>query len=150
MRARRTIVVAALLLLALARDVGAEPAPSLPAPGRVPHLKLPGERTLCKPAPSVDNGDGSSTYEDVPESVIAAWIDSEFVWCRRLPPGRFLDEPEWSKLDTEIRRLQETETRLKAENNVYKNAADGWSPGWKTLVGALGLGISIGVYAATR
>lgn len=149
MKPLRTILIATLILMVAARDASPEPAP-LPAPGRVPHLKLPGERTLCKPAPSIDNGDGSSTYEDVPPSMLGAWIDSEFKWCRTLPPGRFLDEPEWAKLDAAIVDRDRTIARLKAENDTYKNAADSWSPGWKTLVGAVGLGISIGVYAATR
>jgi len=33
------------------------------------------------------------------------------------PPGYFLPEPTWLRLDNEVRRLQEQETRLTAENN---------------------------------
>jgi hypothetical protein len=94
----------------------------------VPHLILPAPRTICKQA----------------ETPGAPPV------CRELPAGRFLDEPAWSALDTEMKRLQDVETRLRAENDVYKKNADTWSPGWKTLVGAVVTGISVGVYAATR
>lgn len=127
MRARSTCLSVLLLLLALARSVAAEPAP-IPAPGRVPHLILPAPRTLCK--------DGLTP--DAPKV------------CRELPPGHFVDNVEWQKLDAAIVDRDKTIARLKAENDVYKKNADTWSPGWKTLVGAVVTGISVGVYAATR
>jgi hypothetical protein len=39
---------------------------------------------------------------------------------RTLPPGTFFAEPTFDALDTEIRRLQEAETRLTAENEALK------------------------------
>lgn len=69
--------------------------------------------------------------------------------CRELPAGRFLAEPGWSALDLEMRRLQDAETRLTAENTSLRKNADAWRPGWKTLTGAVLVGVALGV-AATR
>lgn len=68
----------------------------------------------------------------------------------RLPPGYFLDETSWAKLDAETRRLQERETRLKAENESLRKSARSISFGWYALAGAFVLGASLGAYAATR
>lgn len=65
----------------------------------------------------------------------------------RLPPGYYLDEPTWGKLDTEVRRLQDSETRLNAENKSLKTSLSGWQPGWWTLAGAVAGGLAIGWYA---
>lgn len=65
----------------------------------------------------------------------------------RLPPGYFLTEPDWDKLDKEVRRLQDAETRLSAENKSMRKSLDS-GPGWGTLVitiTALSLGVVIGV-----
>jgi hypothetical protein len=51
----------------------------------------------------------------------------------RLPPGYFLTEPDWSKLDAELRRLQNAETRLDAENKSMRKSLDD-GPGWGTLI----------------
>lgn len=55
----------------------------------------------------------------------------------RLPPGYFLEEPSWERLDLEVRRLQDRETRLSAENASLRASASGWTPGWKTLGSAV-------------
>jgi hypothetical protein len=68
----------------------------------------------------------------------------------RLPPGYFLDEPTHSRLDLEVKRLQDAETRLTAENASLRKSASGISFGWKTMATVLVVGVSIGVYAATR
>ena len=62
----------------------------------------------------------------------------------RLPAGYFLPEPSWSALDTELRRLQDSETRLAAEVESYKKSTDGWQPGWKTLATAFVAGAVLG------
>lgn len=62
----------------------------------------------------------------------------------RLPPGWFLDEGSYGTLDTEVKRLQDAETRLKAENGSLKKSADGWQPGWYTLGVAVATGIVLG------
>ncbi len=66
--------------------------------------------------------------------------------CIELRPGYYYDEPEWSLLDTEIRRLQTAETRLTAENKSLRDTASGWTPGWRTLLGAVVTGVALGVY----
>lgn len=58
-----------------------------------------------------------------------------------LPPGWFLPEPRWDALDAETKRLQDAETRLTAENKSLRSAAGAWSPGWRTLIIAVGVGV---------
>lgn len=68
-----------------------------------------------------------------------------------LPPGYYLAEPTWSALDAELRRLQERETRLEAENTSLRKSTTERPPGWGTLAlvtGALATGIAVGVYAS--
>jgi len=64
-----------------------------------------------------------------------------------LPPGYFISEPDFDKLDTEFRRLQDQETRLEAENKSLKDSTSGWQPGWLTLAGAVVTGLALGWYA---
>jgi hypothetical protein len=66
-----------------------------------------------------------------------------------LPQGtRILTPPAFERLDVEMRRLQDVETRLTAENLHMKTATRGWQPGWKVLaitaVSALASGIYLG------
>ncbi len=67
-----------------------------------------------------------------------------------LPPGWFLPEPRWDALDFEVRRLQDAETRLGAENRYLRDEAGG-TVGWRAVVaglaGALAVGIAVGAYA---
>jgi hypothetical protein len=62
-----------------------------------------------------------------------------------LPPGRFIEEFEFMRMEIEFKRLQDAETRLTAERDSYRKSTESWSPGWKTLIGALTVGITIGV-----
>lgn len=96
-------------------------------------LALPA-RAAAEPPPPVHLKSGSSVTTDR-GSVL------------RLPPGYFVTEDGWSKLDVEVRRLQESEVRLKAENESLRDSAESWQPGWKTLAGALVAGISLGTWA---
>lgn len=69
----------------------------------------------------------------------------------RLPAGYFLPEPYWNALDVEMRRLQDAETRLAAENESLRSSGSTW--GWGTVgiaAGALVAGIVGGVYAFDR
>lgn len=44
-----------------------------------------------------------------------------------LPPGYYITEPDYNRLDVELRRLQEAETRLAAENaSLRKSASTDW------------------------
>lgn len=63
-----------------------------------------------------------------------------------LPPGYFLDEKTWQDRDLELKRLQEQETRLKAENKSLKKAAVEDYPWLATgFVGVFG--VAIGIFA---
>ncbi len=64
----------------------------------------------------------------------------------KLPPGYFLDEKTWAERDLEMKRLQEQETRLVAQNKSLRKSAS--SPVWltvavSTLGASLGLAIAI-------
>jgi hypothetical protein len=60
--------------------------------------------------------------------------------------SRVIAPDAWSRFDIETKRLQEAETRLKAENVSLRAAADTWTPGWKTITATLLLGFAGGVY----
>lgn len=62
-----------------------------------------------------------------------------------LPPGRFFDEPTWEMLDQELKRLQDQENRLGAENKSLRDSLGGWRPGWITVTSFLLLGVASGV-----
>ena len=63
-----------------------------------------------------------------------------------LPPGRFVEEKTFASHDDEVKRLQDAETRLTAENKSLRDTAATWQPGWKTLAITLATGLAIGVY----
>ena len=66
----------------------------------------------------------------------------------RLPPGRFIPEPGWLKLDESWRDMEDDRTRLLAENKALKESD---SPvGWKTATAAVVVGILLGRYALDR
>lgn len=117
MRARRTIVLAAVLT-AMPSPVDAEPFQ--PNTGDIVHLQ----------SATTGRTDGGTDL--------------------RLPPGYFLDEPTFRAKDAEMRRLQELETRLKAENESFRKTAKDWQPGWKTLATTFVLGVAGGVYIYSK
>lgn len=117
---RRRVVVVAAALAVLLPGRGAAADPYTPPPGQVLRLKTP----------SNVRTDGGSDL--------------------RLPPGYFLDEPAWGKLDTELRRLQDQETRLEAENQSLRKSAKGVSFGWYALGTAVALGLAGGYYLGSR
>lgn len=114
----RVRCAAVVLLLCIASGVAADPAPA-PAPTVV-------DKPTQLLSPSTITTDGGSVL--------------------RAPPGRFVPEPAWSELDTEMKRLQDVETRLTAENNSFRATAASWQPGWYTLLGTLATGIAAGIY----
>jgi hypothetical protein len=61
----------------------------------------------------------------------------------RLPPGVFLSQPEYDELDVEVRRLQDAETRLRAENISLRNSLRDTPSPWIGLVGVALTGITI-------
>lgn len=62
----------------------------------------------------------------------------------RLPPSYILDEPSWSKLDTEHKQLEDDRTRLTAENKSLRESAAHWKPAWYWIASATIGGIAIG------
>lgn len=64
----------------------------------------------------------------------------------KLPPSYILSEPAWSSLDVEMKRLQDQETRLKAENGSLRAVVSGWQPGFYTLALAVVSGAALAVY----
>lgn len=61
-----------------------------------------------------------------------------------LPPGYFLDEETWQERDLELKRLQEQETRLVAENKSLRESAS--FPPWATAaLGAVGIALGVTV-----
>lgn len=70
--------------------------------------------------------------------------------CVMLAPGYFLDEAAWAVREAELRRLQDAETRLKAENQSLRGTLAGWQPGWFVITTALVVGIAVGAYATYK
>ncbi len=70
--------------------------------------------------------------------------------CRDIGPGVFLTVDAWSDLDTELRRSQDNETRLMAENNSLRNEALTWRPGWVTIGLAALTGLAGGIYVGMQ
>lgn len=58
----------------------------------------------------------------------------------RLPPGYFVEEPDWRKLDDEVKRLQGSETQLRAENESLRELVASGGVGWQIIVGSLLVG----------
>lgn len=118
MRVLRRRAVAIAVVAALAPRAAAEPESGTPVPKTgAVHLKTPSDVKT----------DGGSVL--------------------RLPPGYFVDEPSWGKLDAEMKRAQDAETRLSAENVSLRKSASGFSFGWKSLSTVFVLGVAAGVYA---
>lgn len=68
----------------------------------------------------------------------------------RLPPGYFFDEPVYGKLDGEMRRLQEAETRLKAENESLRDSSRHFFPAWALIGAAAAVGLAGGVWIGIK
>lgn len=64
-----------------------------------------------------------------------------------LRPGRWLPDETWSTLDLEVRRLQDAETRLRAENDSFRASAKSRAP-WVLAGLAFAAGIAAGVAAS--
>ena len=64
-----------------------------------------------------------------------------------LPPGVYVEEPDWIKLGVEVCRLQDAETRLTAENKSLVTALR--SGPYKFMAGML-FGFGVGWWVASR
>lgn len=58
-----------------------------------------------------------------------------------LPPGYYLSEPAYDKVDAEVRRLQDAETRLTAENGALKHDVERGSSWWVVAAGIVSAGL---------
>lgn len=116
---RRCKLVAAAIILMIARRAAADPAP-MPT-----HIVTEELRLLCvPPAPPAR--------------------------CIELPAGHFVDTGTWSALDIEMKRAQDAETRLTAENVSLRASTSGWQPGWYVVTSAVLTGIAGGWYAHSK
>lgn len=134
MRARKSLVLAVVLVAAAARAASADPAPATPA---TIVATTPTPATIAEAAGYLHLASPSSVTTDGGSNL-------------RLPPGYFFDEPAHAKLDVEFKRRGDAETRLTAENASLRSQVSGWSPGWRTLLGALVVGAAGGAYAYHR
>lgn len=65
-----------------------------------------------------------------------------------LPPGYFFPEPKYAELNTEVKRLQDAEVRLTAENGSLQAAASAPGLGWKSVLVVLVVGLGGGIALA--
>lgn len=117
---RPRAAVATLCLVLCAARAAADPAPTVPIPENV---------TITSPGAILDV---AMKRFDVPRGT------------------HILSPRKWVKLDTEVRRLQDAETRLTAENTYMRKRVEGWQPGWKTLTITALSAIATGVYLGHR
>jgi hypothetical protein len=87
----------------------------------------------------------SSAYAEPVHIRSASTVTTRGGSTLQLPPGYFLDEDLWKKLDNEVKRLQDAETRLTAENKELKRTANGAT--WSLVLGALVVGTVVGAAA---
>lgn len=66
---------------------------------------------------------------------------------KSLPPGWFYSEAQRAALDAEIKRAQDAETRLGAENASLRASASEFTPSWRLMLGAVGLALLGGLAA---
>lgn len=60
-----------------------------------------------------------------------------------LPPGRFIEEDAFQRMEAAYKAAQEKATRAAAERDSYrKTLTEEWRPGWKSLVVAFGMGMA--------
>jgi hypothetical protein len=127
-RGHAATAFAILVFAALARSAFGDPAPATPPP--------------------------VATSAPVPTAVPHNFLHISVPWHLStdsgtkldLPPGYVLDEPSFSKLDIELKRLQDVETRLTAANASLVTATSGWTPGWWTLATVTLSSIAAGWY----
>lgn len=73
-------------------------------------------------------------------------LTTQFGSVLPLPPGYFLDEPTFNKLNADFKALQDGNTSKDAQIKVYKAEIEKWQPGWVTLASALVGGCALGWY----
>ena len=66
--------------------------------------------------------------------------------CVQLAEGYFMDEPTYNKLDVEMKRLQDAETKLAAENASLRKSVVNSQPAWITMAILFSTGAALAVY----
>lgn len=117
---RRTAAAAVLGALLAAAPSAADPA-SVPTPTA---------DSAFDPAIVAVTPDLSKPVQLLSDSVVKTDGGSVL----HLPPGRYYRENVWAALDAELRRLQDAETSLTAQNASLRNSLNSWQPGWWTLL----------------
>lgn len=64
--------------------------------------------------------------------------------------SRVLAPSEWTRIDSELLRLQEKETRIEAENRSLRASMSEWQPGWVLITTTLVVGLGTGVYLGLK
>lgn len=68
--------------------------------------------------------------------------------CADVEAGYYIEEHLYNELDVEMRRLQDQETRLGAENKSLRSSADAFP--WLPVAIGVGVGFVAGVYLGTK
>lgn len=122
-RRRRVALLVGLIVLGLAREAHADDAVPAPEPTPAADVQPPWH---FRAGPRITSARGTV-------------LD--------LPPGYYLSEPAFDKLDAELRRAQDAETRLGAENKSLRASARSAGFGFRTVAvivaGAFAGGIAI-------
>lgn len=88
----------------------------------------------------------SSALADVTHMPEGGSFHSRDGYVMTLPPGYYVDEPDWIKLDAEVKRLQEAEVRLEAERDSLLDSLHA-TPGWVGVAVGVVLGATVGAGA---
>lgn len=62
----------------------------------------------------------------------------------RIEPGRYIPEDDWTRIDDKRKAVENNNTRLTAENQVYKDSES--VLGWKSAMFASLAGLALGAY----
>lgn len=96
-------------------------------------------------------GLGGKAYADVPmpppinlHIATPAHVLTDGGGSAYLPPGYYLDQDSYTKLDTEVKRLQNSETSLTAQNKSLQASVTSF-PAWYTVAICIAGGIALGV-----
>lgn len=118
----RRLLAAFAIIAVLSSDATAEPVESMPS-GHMRLITAPGVLNVLAQPPR--------TFS--------------------IPIGSHIFDPAtYAILDGELKRLQEVEVRLTAENDSFRRTMKAWQPGWKTLALTLAVGFAGGFYVHSK
>lgn len=103
--------------------------------------------TLLVLAPVLSYGQPAPTFAHLQSTRHACLsVDPVPVGCVSLPRGYYMDESTFDKLDAEVRRLQDSELRLKTENTSLRASSASWQPGWVTMLTMVVSSVALTLY----